>query len=284
MIRCLIAFMLFGLSHHACGADLISLDELIAEVRRQEARFANVEIELGVDYECFAKGSSTGLRRFHEDLQVIAQDGMYFCSEKRRGKIDGGGDHSFDQTSGSDGACTWVNQPSELSVLPDGTRLSRESPHTMLLLPRINPSLEGRTLSEFLESGTANEAMTCVVEGTDRINGLECIRVLRTSWFPMQIKESRLLWLARDRGYQPIRTIAWWDDRPVLVEESQVKSWVDVDQGLWCPHRLEVIKNSRPVAGQRPQPICRFVTETTKVELTPAHDPMKFQAPPKRAP
>ncbi len=254
--------------------------EILEHVRANENRYEDLETRVRETYRDLAEPEfgprSTTTVAIDATQRSVIQGAQGYCSEEETSRNARGTSRRRTTVRAYDGEWTRslierTNEGSEESssryeaVLRKGREryLAVFRPHTTV----FRSVDDYRPASEILTSGTGagldlqqnHPSQDVEYLGTQIRNDLECEVLRLASVFPNQAKPSyvRLLWLAKDRNYLPIRREEYKLSRHARLPQSVtvVDDLRQIADGLWFPfhtvvHRFESINRTGHAEGR----------------------------------
>jgi len=162
---------------------------------------------------------------------------------------------------------------------PHTALLSRAAVHFPLSLWLIG----GDQLSKHKLAGPyAKAVQSASLVGEETIDGLRCSHILcETSWSQGRAMTVRHLWLAQDRNYLPVKTVAYSHrlSKSVPVETGHSSDFREIAPGIWLPFRVKVEVADEPKLARDNLYVTGNSEELTLVhaKLDPALDQEYFE-------
>jgi hypothetical protein len=223
---------------------------------------------------------SDDLKEDLESSRFVYQGDLFFfkrewTTESRSGEVG-----RFDAVKGFDGEMTRAVEQGKIANLIEGRKEDPRffRPHNILL----KKAFVTFPLSEYLEGGDALKAyrsyrsfnVTVELLGQEVLDGSRCFKVQVRTWNDGQEPEKggrRLLWLAIDRNYLPIRTEAYASRvGGKLVEFGRVERLEEIAPGIWFPMKASIVVYDEPALRQGKSVVAGTDTFTVKrVSLDP---------------
>jgi hypothetical protein len=282
-----------------------ALTKLMDEVRAAEKKFASLETV--AKKSRFKPGDTAQIKRpshrvksfaipaIHEDAvtrTVVQGDRVYVkTSISRRGGK--GRTINVERVSAFDGKKTLTVEVGSAVNIHDGRTIL-----TRVLPPQSWPLGIDVPLSKFLMGpDSADEpprapvdsilpdnppppacAIDAHIAGEESVNGLACIRLEYEQEEPADGSRSLVwLWLAKDRHLIPVKQQVRKDSDagPVMLRESRVEEWLDVENQLWLPKRIFLFTYEADAAKKRKESR-RETVLLDKASLRPNYPPEFF--------
>jgi hypothetical protein len=117
--------------------------------------------------------------------------------------------------------------------------------------------------------------------GEDSVGGLECHRIKIEEVRPTEagktrIQGHRILWLARDRNYLPVKAEAfnYFYSRDMAIETSSMTDLREIADGVWFPYQSEISVFAELALLEKKESILSWRREylVTDVSLSPSYD------------
>jgi hypothetical protein len=298
-------------------AEKAALDDIIAKVRKNEARYDNLEVVLEQASDIgkrkpvegqfeTADGFRGEFREFAThaiSLRCISQDGKVYFHETDKPVDSKGKAFSFKRTRVFDGETTRVltqhdegDKPTSRAQLIAGRSDDEHfvRPHMLLLhfmqfrVP-LSTYLSGH--KAMMEHPTGNWQSELTMEnsyhGVETIKGLNCHKVWITTCIgdgDQRVGHDRWeLWLAEDRNYIPVRmrgyTFRWSKDVP--MSDGVAEDLREIKPGIWFPFSVRVTAYNqyalKSLETRELQWRERYTVQ--KVSLSPKYDRSFFGGP-----
>lgn len=281
-------FSMFGL-----GPETPPSTDIISNVIINEHIYKNRETIYGFDYEFqYMKREEPGvIRSWVGERRFVAQGAKRYYSSTDRIPAKEGGTKFIGLNYRFDGDTSRINLQDQVVNIQKGTDLSSgiwTHPHTLILEMQ---GLFRSSLSEYLiqafrprpDPGT--EAWRGKVEGYDSVAGVESIR-LRFDLLGTDMREplraTRILWLAVDRNYIPVRNEVYRGSSFGKVHAttvSTVDEWKEAAPGIWVPFSATEQTWDAPALFEDGKEIVANTAKhrLIKFDLNPNYDDAFFQ-------
>lgn len=294
------------LPHPICAADE-RLQRVIDNVRANEALYKNIEAHFTATYELkddelkiyepnpgtsiVPDGSLIMVKSYTETARSVLQGNLLYFRTDKKNILGNNTTMSYNLEMGYDGEYTRkVQRPIANLVhgLEGHERLFR--PHTWLLSGAavVCPLSVWLTGGEELRTYPAvglykdNWAVEAFYEGEEVVDGLHTVklRIKGTSRSTGKFITRRYLWLAVDRNYIPIKTVAYNSTISLTLpkEVFRVTDLREVAPGVWVPFRrtAEVYSDTKLRENQAVVANTRGAI-LTQVDLNPHYDLSLFR-------
>jgi len=266
----------------ARGSDVITLDEVVANVAANESLYDNVEFAFTRRLELLRDvndAASKAILSEYSNRRAIYQNGMIYVSDTRNGQTAGSNSFEHSLVAGYDGQDSRICSDGVANIRSGMLVIPRRYFLHALLLERAH--IRKAKLSEFLSrvKSIRGDDLRVAVDGVENVNSLRCIR-LRMDSGKGSGSEWRMLWLAVDRNYLPAKSVAYAAaySKSIPLEEGIVKSWREVEPGIWSLGLFEIISNYE-LAARRGEIVRsnRLAFEVKNVNLHPDYDANFFR-------
>jgi hypothetical protein len=299
MLACLTA-LLFAV--RAQGAPPVTVDDIIAQVQRNERLYENIDARLiatqtSLLTPMFADPNIKVSQSSEAKVRFVGQDGMFRAEATEVfTMLDGAKRTSvtarvFDSHTTKSLITAREGSPGNVNLIKgraDDHQIVR--PHMMLMrlkqtVPPFSAFLRGADAVRAYPYGQFSESIDLTVEyqGPAERNGLRCQVVVLTH----TVKKTgapnfrAVLWLAEDRNYIPIRREAYdyLFSGEVPVSEGEVSEWRELKPGVWFPYLTEVRRyNDDDVKKHKLKTLSgTWKYQFENVSLEPKFEPTFFQ-------
>lgn len=271
----------------------MDLEALIQNVAASEALYASLDVRFTKSYQYNQKESKELLDpnlilSSKEDHRVVLQ-GDLFLTERDESMRLAGGSASKDQhaISSFDGGRTLAIEQKIANIY--NSRVLSQSvfrPHT-LLLTRAHVTFP---LSDYLRGSPALDKykyfrgfdVQVRLIGRDRVDDIDCLKVQVTT-NPRQIQASksnteiRLLWIATERNYVPVRTEYYLPgERDIPLEVGKATDFWEVAQRIYYPRAAAIEVNDEQLLRQGKTSVSNSESYQFREFVLDPHHPLEF--------
>lgn len=274
-----------GVAPSACGQT--TLADILANIRRNEKSYANIEVVMDSTYDIGDRPPSDKDEVIRQKVRTrfVAQR-EWFRLEREGGSQDSGRTASMDLIRAFDGEITRVlYQKAVGNISPERLEDSEFiRPHTLLLrhshvaVP-FSVYLSGHEAIRAHPSGRLQPDLTMRVtyEGEERLNDLKCHKVfmdvLLKSGKP---HDGRRFWLAEDRNYLPVKELAYTYrfSEDAAVGQGVISDLREIKPGIWFPFKAEYTAYNKLAIQQsgNQELQWRNLYTVERVDLDPKYD------------
>jgi hypothetical protein len=238
-----------------------TLESIIDNVKANEALYANFDTEAVLT---FTLGESEGkepaymISRSEAIVQSVVQNGRTYFRRSEETRDKGDQRHVYGRLEGFDGKTTRVvarhesvGETGVVANIIDGRAPQQAQLHAHSLMLRQTANVDF-PLSAYL-SGTKsvksyssykNFNVTVEVVGRENVEGLDCWKLRIFTWSDgakPSSGDTRLLWLAIEKNYLPVRTEGYSPRaNGKLVEKGTVDGFTELSTGIWFPMNIEI--------------------------------------------
>jgi len=245
----------------AAEQNLMTLHDIIENVRANEELYKNLEVSLEYSYQLEGEAAQEAQKLHGKKpqegeflvfetqkyrLHSVSQDGLFRAD--RTGAASSRGDsHTLDRVRAFDGTITRLYEQHSYANLIQG-RSEDETfirPHMFLLammqyFAPLSTYMSGHEAMRAYpgDHWDPSHTLEVIYRGEADFNGLKCHRVWVTTSVPGFGPYCRWeLWLAEDRNYIPVRNLAYTCrfSRTEPVGEGVVEKWRELEPGIWFP-------------------------------------------------
>lgn len=245
----------------------IAIEDIIENVRRNEALYANLDVKLMVEYNVADRPAVVGdgglkeITHQQADIHYVTQGDMFRFD--RAGSANVGGEvTSLDRIRAFDGKETRIYEQGAIGNMINGRADEVEAvrPHMLFLSDVIHTPL-----SIYLSGHEAMAShpmggkkwrgpvtMQASCEGTSERQGMRCHKI----WITVSVRGAQYnrweLWLAEDRNYLPIEMSGWTFNysKDLPVSEARTNEFREIAPNIWFPFDAEIVAYD-PAALQR---------------------------------
>jgi hypothetical protein len=226
-----------------------SAADVLSNVVASEQLYKNRETIYDFQYEFhYMKREEPGvIKTWVGQRRFVAQGTRRYYSSTDRIPAKEGGTKYIGLVYMFDGKTSRINLQDQVVNVQDGSKLSSgvwTHPHTLILETQgLFSSSLSQYLSEAFRPKTDErvEAWRGRMEGHETIAGLDCVR-LRFDLLDPNLRDplrmTRILWLAVDRNYLPVRNEVYRDDsfgKFHATTISTIDEWKEIAPGIWAP-------------------------------------------------
>lgn len=225
------------------------------------------------------KRSEHALKSSDAKIRHVSQGDLLYYRRDQEAFGANGPFGNLDELLGYDGQTTRILEQGLVANVVEGRKenVFMPRPHTMAL----HNSLVKTALSEFLAAKEYAHGITHTLKvlGEERCDGFRCVK-LRDDYGKPSPTGYRLIWLAVDRNYIPIRCDSYrtmWSEK-VPRASGHVTELREIAPGVWFPWHM-VYTLHVPEKVRQGQIVVHETTEytTDKAELSPRYEISLFR-------
>jgi hypothetical protein len=261
-----------------------SLEEVINNVRANEELYKNIDMTYERHYTLVMRprkddDPNTMIRSSTTTNHYIFQGELHYEDHREKAAVLSGKETLNDHLAGFDGQITRsLFQEAVANITSGDVPCNAPRPHTLLFAYN---HFKG-ALSAYLAAATyENKAVTTIVLGAETVAGHDCVRLrCEARNANGKLRSIRLLDLARDRNYLPIRKIGFatsYSDK-VPLEIDTADDFREIAPGIWLPYQVKIVVNEE-IAASRGETVPYNTTDYTITEckLDPHYDVSFFR-------
>jgi hypothetical protein len=298
VLACLVPALAVAASTYCLAEDRLA--QVIENVRANEEIYRDIEV---IVHRTMRLGNPKHIlpnlaKSIDTTGRTIFQNELAYFKKDESTTVIAGKDQpykTFDTGSvrGFDGQVTRAVEQNSYANLVEGRRDDPRMvrPHTMLL----SGAQVYFPLSVYLKGGEALRSaqfsaryagywkLSVRMEGKEPVDGLACIK-LRCETLakgqPPENADIRYIWLATERNYLPIKTVAYSiiDNPKLPAEIGQVHEFREISPGVWFPFRASLVAYDFPWLKENKHIVANTQEFTVKkAALNPHYDISLFR-------